>query len=294
MKGGVKKDYYDLIFGFGSPFFRAVECNKKAKHIFFMTENPYYRVRKAEDERCKYYEIRHGVRPSKRRSGREFRENDEKKCENIITFGDKRFIENENVMNVIRIFPTGLVNKNYIPVPYKRNRKHFLVLGSDGFILNGYDLLMDIFSRHTEWTLHFCGGRLLENLKELDMRKPDNVIYYEYVFVKSDKFIELCNLCSAVVLFSCSEGMPTSILTGMRAGLVPITCRGIGMDVLEPYIIFAEDYQLETIEKTMEKFTEMDADSYCELSNKIYNYANYYFSLDHFEKAFRSSIERLT
>lgn len=277
--------------GFGKPLFKAMEKNPKAEAILFMTENPYGASLKAEQERFDYFESRHGSRPTTYRTGRCFQEADEERVGKIITFGDVTKLPTGNVIK--RIFPTGLCMKSYTMDIECRDRKHFLCLASDGFILKGYDLLIELFNKHPDWTLHFCGGNLHQNLNTYNMKQTENIVDEGYVYVDSARFKELCDLCGAILLFSCSEGMPTSLLTGMRAGLVPITTTGIGMDDVADYAIIVDDYHLDSLEKALEEYIALPEEKYRDLAEKIYSYANETFSLAHFSEVFRTTIEDL-
>ena len=158
-RGEVKTDYYDVIFGFGVSFFNAKEANPAAKEIFFMTENPYNISVSREKARIKYFVERHGDLPDSYtlRSGRCFQEGDETRCKRILTFGDEKLINAPEAITR-RIFPSGFGDDKYVMNLESRNRKKFLCLASDGFIHKGYDLLLDVFSRHPDWSLALCGG----------------------------------------------------------------------------------------------------------------------------------------
>ena len=136
-------------------------------------------------------------------------------------------------------------------------------------------------------------GGICGHVKRLKLQLPDNITIYEFVKIPSPQFRELCDLCSAILLFSCSEGMSTSLITGMRSGLVPLTCKNNGMEVCEDMVIFSEGFHLEEIETAMIKFIDMDDNSYIRLCNNIYDYANDVFTLEHFEVSFRKAMDEL-
>lgn len=292
--GEFKKDYYDVILGFGKAFFKARECNKNAKDIFLMTENPYYISMKREQERLDYFKERHGFIPKyyRYRSGRCFQEDDEKKCSRILAMGDESYLKRDDVI-LKRLIPTGFFDDGYVPDICNRDKKSFLCLASDGFIHKGYDLLLELFQRHPEWTLYFCGGVLKEHAEELNIMISDNILDCGFVSIPSQRFRQICDKCASSVLFSCSEGMSTSLLTSMRMGLVPITCSGNGMEICGEGIIFSEGYHLDEIERAMEKITDMDDMAYTNYSEKIFEYANQTFTLNEYAKRFSKYVEEL-
>lgn len=293
-KGAVKDNYYDVILGFGDVFFRAKAVNPNVKNILWITENPYYISMSREKRRLEYFAERHGRLPKNYafRSGRCFKEDDEKKCDHIITMGDISYLERNDAV-VQRIFPTGFSDKTYIPSPETRDRKSFLCLASDGFIHKGYDLLLELFAMHADWKLYYCGDNLKGQADKIGVAIPENIIDCGFVKIPSEKFRKLCDTCSSILLFSCSEGMSTSLLTAMKMGLVPITCKGNGMEVCEDKVLFSDDYHLESIEKAIDNFIQISESEYTVLIKEIYHYANSTFNLDMFDRSFHQIMDKL-
>lgn len=214
--GKVKSNFYDVVFGLENAFFDAKEKNTKAIDIFFITENPYAISMMRETEQIDYFRVRHGdvLKNFIYRFGKCFKQDDELKCQRIITMGDTTYLTRP-VLDVQRIFPTVFFDLDYRPKYENRKMTSFLCLASDGFIHKGYDLALEVFSLHPEWTLYFCGTGVQVQAERLKIKIPVNVIDCGFVKIPSQRFRELCFKCAAVVLFSCSEVMSTSLLTSM-------------------------------------------------------------------------------
>ena len=138
-----------------------------------------------------------------------------------------------------------------------------------------------------------CGKEIKEECKKLGLSLTENIVDCGFIDVESDKFLELVKICPFVLLPSCSEGMSTSLLTCMRHGLIPVTMRGTGMDELEDYCEFFEDYHISAIEDKLEKLISFDRKKILEHSNKIYQYANNNFTLEAYTKGLKRCFEEL-
>lgn len=284
-------DYYDYIIGFGDMFRLARQRNPKAYTIMYMTENPYSVSKAGERERIDYFYERTGKKISYARTGKFYLENDELLADAIICLGEKRYFRNSKVQ---RVYPSAFKNEKYeVNVCQRRKNTNFLVFGVKGFVHKGNDLLLEVFQKHPEWNLYMCGREILDECKKLGLKLPDNVIDCGFIDVSSDKFLELVEICPFVLLPSCSEGMSTSLLTCMRHGQIPVTMRGTGMDELEAYCEYFEDYHISAIESRLEELVSMDRKEVVNLSNKIYQFANENFTLEKYTENIRRCIEVL-
>lgn len=284
-------DYYDYIIGFGDMFRLAKKRNPKAFAIMYMTENPYYVSRACEQKRIDYFFERTGKKIPFARTGKFYLENDELQADAIICLGEKKYFSNDIVK---RVYPSAFINDKYVKnISDKRKNTNFLVFGVKGFVHKGNDLLIEVFRKHPEWKLYMCGKEIKEECKNLGLSLTDNIVDCGFIDVESDKFLELVKICPFVLLPSCSEGMSTSLLTCMRHGLIPVTIRGTGMDELEEYCEFFEDYHISSIEDKLEKLVSFDRNKLLEYSNRIYQYANENFTLEAYTKSLKRCFEEL-
>jgi glycosyltransferase involved in cell wall biosynthesis len=113
-------------------------------------------------------------------------------------------------------------SEDWIP---ERDRKSFLCFAGDGFICKGVDLLVEAFEQMPDMKLYICGPdsepAFFRAYGDL-INRSNNIFYEGFVGVGSTKFHDLCSKCSFVILNSSSEGCATSVVTCLRAGLVPI------------------------------------------------------------------------
>lgn len=285
----IPSNYYDYILGFGDMFRLAKERNPKAYTIIYMTENPYFISRKREQERINYYYERTGRKISFSRTGKFYHEGDELLADAVICLGETKYFKNKIVR---RVYPTAIKNKGYVNNNCnKRKSTNFIVLGVKGFVHKGNDLLIEVFKNHAEWQLYLCGREIEQECKKIGCVRSENVVDCGFVEIESQKFLELVSECTFILLPSCSEGMSTALLTGMRHGLIPVTTKGTGMDALYEYCQYFEGYHIDQIERKLIELTKMEKEEIKNMSDNIYEYANQIFCINSYAKNMREIFE---
>ena len=284
-----RKQKYDIIFGLGEVF-RKVCAESSAYKILYMTENPYSISSIKEKERIEYFYKRHKIEVPLVRTGVFFREDDERLADAIICMGDERYLSASKA-DVKRIFPTALVNPNKIAFN-NRSTKNFIVLGTYGFVHKGVVLLIVVFSIHSDWNLYLCGNNIHKELKTLKyLPVTKNIHDCGYIDVMGKQFVKLAEECTYILLPSCSEGLSTAVLTGMRHGLLPIVMKGNGLDEQTEYCLYFEDYSLECIENTIKQAVTRSPDECIKQAEKIMAYAKETFNIENFTKNMEDIID---
>lgn len=121
---------------------------------------------------------------------------------------------------------------------FSQARNHFLWFGSGGAQLKGLDILIELFSKTPQLTLHICGANKTEktffDFYNETLNASTNIINHDFIDIKSDDFKKLMNDCAFVVFPSASEGGAVSSLNVMaNGGLIPILSRSTGLDIEE-------------------------------------------------------------
>lgn len=289
----IEKKQYDVIFGMGEVFRKAVIKQKEAFSVLYLTENPYYVSCQKEQERLDYFYERRKIRKQLYRTGRIFQKDDEKKVDAIICNGDESYLKNTDIP-VYRLIPSAFVNRDFTNTFSQRKRTNFLVFGTAGFIHKGNDLLVEVFQKHPEWNLYLCGHDISNILDELGYgRNNFNIHDCGYVDVYSSRFLELAKKCVYILLPSCSEGMPTAVLTGMRHGMIPIVSKGNGLECIQEHCFFFDGYKLDDIEQKLMQAAEIPIEELKEKSQQISDFANESFTLDKFTNEFKIILAEL-
>ncbi len=246
----IKKQRYDIIFGFGKPFYYAAIENPNAIKIIYLTESHPDFSLKAELERNKYFYQRHKRRVHLTRTGSYFKNEDIKTADYGILIGNS--VTSQSYLfpegKLYNLTPTGLLNKdyNFRLKNLIKTRNNYVWFGSYGAIHKGLDILIDVFNELPEYDLFICGLQPKE--RRLFNINRKNIHDIGFVYVNTPEFIQLMDNCSYVILPSCSEGMATSVLTCMNHGLLPIVTRECGID-LQEWGIYLEDYRVEYIKE---------------------------------------------
>jgi hypothetical protein len=290
----IRNKKYDLIFGFGETFFQLTNLQPEAVSVFYLTErHPDFSFRE-EKKRLDYFFERHGRKLSITRSGLFYKKHHfEKTYANVIVIGETHLLK-DKYSNPYSLFPTGLINKDYIfkDKDHVKSRKHFLWLGSTGAIHKGLDLLLDVFYYRDDIVLHIC-GLAKEERRILRMKKRGNIIDYGHININSSIFLELADTCSFIILPSCSEGFSTSITTGMLHGLIPVVNKDTGFNILGDRAIFLEDFKIEYINLKLNELSNTDPNELALLSKQALDFAYENFRLEAFEKNFKKIMDDL-
>lgn len=123
-----------------------------------------------------------------------------------------------------------LKNKEFSEAKY-----HFLWFGGSGLIHKGLDLLLEVFKDLPDLHLHICGP--INNEPKFkacyyeELYNTENIHTYGYVNLKSETFRNVINQCTFVIMPSCSEGEPSSVINVMVYGLIPIVPNTAGIKI---------------------------------------------------------------
>jgi glycosyltransferase involved in cell wall biosynthesis len=133
-------------------------------------------------------------------------------------------------------------------------RKSFLFFASRDQVAKGLDLLLEIFPRHPDLQLYICSGfadeRDFVRCYSKELFRTSNVHGIGLLDLAHPALREILQKCAYVILPSCSEGQPGSVLQCMQEGLIPLITRACGIDPGSAGRIFDDD-SLATIENTI-------------------------------------------
>ncbi|NTV18914.1 MAG: glycosyltransferase family 4 protein [Bacteroidales bacterium] len=292
--GIVQNKRYDLIFGFGETFYQLTSKQKEAVSILYMTESHPEFSYMEERKRLDYFYERHGRRLKMNRSGKYYKLNHlQKKYDYLVTMSDNKWFGHQ-YSNPYFIFPTGLINPGFEfrKMDHSVSRKQFIWLGSTGAVHKGLDLLLDVFKNHDDILLHVCGLHKDERAK-LRIPRRKSIIEHGHINIFSDKFLNLVDLCSFIILPSCSEGFSTAITTGMLHGLIPVVMKDTGFNKLGEAGVFLEDYRIDYLDIKLTELSHYDPERLTALSKKAYDFAVTNFTLPVFSERFKSILKEI-
>lgn len=171
---------------------------------------------------------------------------------NLSTFSEFRLPPVYFIKNTGYEFNFSITNKN---------AKKFLFLASSGQVHKGLDLILEVFKdKCTDCELYVCSGFKgeldFEKAYYEELYKTKNIHAIGFVDIFSDKFKEICEECSYMIMPSCSEGMSGSVLAAMSAGLIPIVSKECGFE--EDEVIHLRDCSMECIEENIKFYSSKD------------------------------------
>jgi glycosyltransferase involved in cell wall biosynthesis len=139
------------------------------------------------------------------------------------------------------LFTLNVPSAVEFPVPDTKDftacRSSFLWFGSGGMVHKGLDLALEAFSTMPEMHLTVCGPvaaeRDFQQLYRRELHETANIRTVGWVDVAGTEFARIIGGSIGVVYPSCAEGQAGSVVTCLRAGLLPIVSAETGLDVTD-------------------------------------------------------------
>lgn len=266
---------YDLIFGRGDNYHRAVEdCD--CTTIYYGTGQSMPTLRQKEKERLRNLEERRGVRLSPERS-REHR-GTPKSYENVIVVGDERtaLTYHDLTADTSSIYPIRLAYKPNFSPPQEKNfteaRRSFVWFGGSGVVLKGLDLVLEAFEGLEGLDLYVCGpvtnNEEFANHYRALLNDTGNIHTMGWVRVGSREFMETMSEAGYLLYPSASDGFPSgSIAACMHAGIVPILSSEIVHDT-DGWGLTLDDVTVPEIRAQVRRCAEQDPEALRSMSRR--------------------------
>ncbi|KIM04247.1 MAG: hypothetical protein KN64_08645 [Sulfurovum sp. AS07-7] len=253
---------YDVIFGFGEPFENSF-VQKDLKRIYYATGAHVCHQNYAEIKRVEKVNNKYNANILPKRLVPWNWSLSTSLSDSLIVIGNywtKSTYEKYTTKPIYLLNATALINENSqnIVRDIKKTKKNFLWFGSSGLVHKGLDLCLEYFSEHSELILHICGP-MEDDFKKVFGKyfEKENIFYYGFTNVNSQKFIDIVSQCSFGILPTCSEGQATALLTSMGAGLIPIATKQSGIDI-EKLGFLLNDLDLDSIDKIVQKIMTLE------------------------------------
>ena len=271
---------YDLVYGLGRNLPRAYQQNRSHPLvIYYATGLPLCLFSYQAHRAMQYFYARHGVWLYE---SHRFPEGDveetmsEQLCDALIVLGaeshalHQKLYPQKIVLAQNAPFNTRLDEKTILNKEYALAKKQYLWMGSIGLIYKGLDVVLDVFSKRPDLTLHIlCLEKepsFFEHYTEA-LRLP-NIRRYGFIDVQSPLFQELVATCGFVLSSSWAEGQSTSVVNCMHCGLIPIVTRECGLSHDEVPILL-EDQSMEALERALRICDAMDPSTMRELAGNV-------------------------
>lgn len=297
---------YDVIFGFGKSFNNSFFSNTKAKRLFYGTgRHPYYSNNETIKRGLSFLK-EHNSLPlnSLRLVNEDYSLQIDAANELILLGGDdvvlnyKKYSDREDIYNLNTSFYKILDYKHIVNNKnYTEAKNNFLFFSGGGMIHKGLDILLDIFSKRDDINLHICASvddeKEFASIYNKQLYKTNKIHTYNFVDIKSEKFSELLQKCCFVILPSCSEVIPTSVINiAGNGGLIPILTKPASINA-DNLCIMAEEPNVRSIEQAIEQAKNISIDKLKDMSFKIGEKINSEYTLNNFVENFRKIIKKI-
>lgn len=298
-KGLKLQKMYDLIIDVHPGLNNCYEQNMNigCRKVAYITgSNPVF-SNQAEEERLESLCVRRGKRLKERRYAPPFIKKNMETFDAIFFLGNHQNLETYNKYNLKRVFfihNTGVCNFETYDYSMKSSQ-NFLFLASGGQVHKGLDLLLDVFVENKDINLFVCSNFKFEwdfcKLYRKELFHSSNIYPVGFINIESNKFKEICQKCSYVVLPSCSEANAGSVLTGMAAGLIPIVSRECGFS--DDEVHYFKDCSLNNISEAVRDFAGKSKEWVESESKKTLQVVRERYSPNNYSDSIRAAMREL-
>lgn len=237
---------YDLFLGHGGDNFEKIAraLPRTTTKLYFSTGS-YWRIwNELELARVDYLYQRRGFRIEPDRIIARSEEWANVNADGIIALGNSYVRQSyAGFPHVINVNNATYHDDRYDPESkdYARGRNGFLYFAGAGNLHKGLDLLLDAFSQLDEH-LYVCQVLSPEfaRLYQRELNSRPNIHNIGHISLRSQQFYQLVGKCNFVILPSCGEGQPGSVLDCMQYGLIPVVSKESNIDTADFGVTFEQ------------------------------------------------------
>lgn len=301
----INYEKYDILFGFGEVFKNSFYCDKKITRLYYSTgKHPYFSNQKTIER------------------GRAIKSNKGRFLLESLRYLKEDYLLETNASDALILIGSeteSLSYKKYSNVPiynlnvsffkiheyidiishkdFSESKKHFLFFSGGGLIHKGLDILLEAFSKQENFELHICAPTDSEiRFKKIYNKELYNNRYihvYDFINLKSKTFEELLIKCAFVILPSCSEAMPTSVVNVVgNGGLIPILSKDASINI-DNVTIPIEELSSEGIIDAVNKSQLLTREEIITMSKKAGQTINDHYSIMDYSKNIKKIIKNI-
>jgi len=172
----------------------------------------------------------------------------------------------------------------------EEGRKHFLFFSGLGNVHKGLDLLLQAF-HGTDLHLHICQyiqpefGRAFSD----ELQESRNIHLHGFIKMRSPEFRQLAQMCNWIILPTCAEGQPGSVIECMAHGLIPILSDAANLD-LEDWGYRIETLTFEAVRAAITRASSSDLLDCRIRAEKVVRATQVRYSPEVFRRSFREAV----
>jgi len=286
---------YDLVVDIHpglNPVYRGAMSPSCVRIAYLTGSNPTF-TNRAERERLEALWRRRSVRLKPRRYAKPFRKEEIESFDAVLLIANGhnfRTYDEFSLKNAYLIPNTGYGFLGWDDFS-KKSMSDFLFLASLGQVHKGLDLLLEVFSGNPEIRLHVCSPFRHERdfcrAYKKELFRSGNIFPVGFLDISGERFREIADRCSYLVMPSCAEGISGSVLTAMSAGLIPIVSRECGFEEDEVHTLNSHD--LRDIEENLLSFSRRSREWVEMEGRRVMRLASGKYGPDRFAAAIRAA-----
>ena len=175
-------------------------------------------------------------------------------------------------------------------------RNNFLWFGSRGMVHKGLDLALEAFATMPEMHLTICGPvaaeKEFQQLYHKELYETANIRTVGWVDVSGSEFARIAQQCVGVVYSSCAEGQAGSVVTCLRAGLLPLVSRETGIPVGD-FGVTLENASVEEIRSAVQRLAALTSEELHLRAQRAWDYAAVHHSHEAYRETYGQIVQKI-
>ncbi len=175
-------------------------------------------------------------------------------------------------------------------------RRHYVWLGSAGFVHKGLDLVLEAFADMPDHNLTVCGPTDIEidfcEAYHKELYETQNIKTIGWIDVESQEFIAILQGAIGTVFPSCAEGGGGSAITCIHGGLIPILSEQASVDVAD-FGVVLRDNTVEEIKEAVRKVSRLPTDQLKTRAHDAWTYMRDNHTREIFAKDYRRYVDEV-
>ena len=287
---------YDILFGHDPAFPILASKMPETKKVFYSTVLPEEQYNKENEKRFQELKSRRGIRL---KTIKRTVHNSCELADYIFYIGNEKSLKyfSNFGIDITKILRVSTGRDDFIDInPKERSSgclKNFLYVGSWNPISRGLDRLVEVFASMPEYNLIICSDLLYNAIFALKFRNElfftKNIYSMGFVDTGSQLFSDLVKTCAWQIYPSGSEAAASSVVLGIRSGLVPIISEECSLDI-GGYGWIMPDCSIDTIKNHVIEAGNMPYSKWLQMSRSIKEFSEKNYSLDNFKNKFRDAL----
>ncbi len=289
----IPKKKYNLFIGHGINAVRIANLlDSGVRKICLSTEQFELVANQKTKKRYQNLNLRRGIQLEVKLTAKIIKNHHYKSYNEIVCFGLQHTVDTFASLNMpVSPFPNYANPHVKLIKSSQKNPLHFMCIVGSRHILKGLDLLLEVFSMLPTLHLHIC-GRIPKNLKTVFAKElaAKNIHQYGYVEMGGRAFNAICKKTVFYISPSCSEAMQGATLNAMKAGLIPIISKDVGVDLYGSGFRI-KDCSIEAILENVEQYVTMPEKKLYALGIRAHTIVKKYYNSEKFKQTWRRIID---